>query len=439
MEKKAYLDDDILGIRATINKHAQRLDSEETIKKLSNKNAIRFLQEKEGYTVCFGDKKPLKSDYSDKNERFYNQTTMNEEILSPSVCSENRCAWKGLCDSYRNDTIPIDGIFESEEINNINSFADKVLNQKEVNQKIDSSYLVATIPNANVLSSISKKLLLISPKTLIKEDSNRDLRSYILKSRIYLPHITPGGTYPIYHYDITTLRTSDISSIYNWMNQSEKFINRGDFAYFPYIETHQVIRQMYKFNTHGEDYFNFPSFYDFNNICSEDELNRLVYNIPIDNEDILPLFNAEIPAIENTDFETLFSFSNDYFDELCSFRDFLYKKMILASNQFPGTENIYSATRLFNSEIHEELKNLKANFKKRKIKSIISSTSIAIGTSALSIYALMKGDDNLLKFIGPGGIVVSVGKMLSDYLINSLELHNKPIYFLWLLDKNRKS
>src|SRR5438477_8995769 len=70
------------AIRDTINWIANRMGMREQVEALADIDAVRFLQEREGYTPCYG----------------------REVALWPGrdgTCEVNGCCWRNYCEIYR--------------------------------------------------------------------------------------------------------------------------------------------------------------------------------------------------------------------------------------------------------------------------------------------------------------------------------------------------
>jgi hypothetical protein len=71
-------DGSIYTLRGLIMQRAEKMDCVEDIKSLSDLNAVRFIQKKEGYTPCFGGDAPLH----------------NRGSVDPRRCGELNCDWR---------------------------------------------------------------------------------------------------------------------------------------------------------------------------------------------------------------------------------------------------------------------------------------------------------------------------------------------------------
>ena len=78
-----------LSIRTLIQAAADRLGARDMIRDLPDVEAVRSIQQREGYTPCYG----------------------REVALQPGpdgICLVSDCCWRNFCDAYRSTAAPLD-------------------------------------------------------------------------------------------------------------------------------------------------------------------------------------------------------------------------------------------------------------------------------------------------------------------------------------------
>lgn len=436
---KTWIDDDVLGIRAIINNHAKKLNILEKVNDLNNISAIRMLQASEGYSQCFGQDIPFKPHQGPIGYTYGNR---DKEMRVESDCGESRCCWRCLCNAYRSKTIPIDKVFPNfsrKQLESMTSILTKNCRPNDRHSIVQQLRMDLTKTDFDSINSFTKKSLIASPKTILRENfSDKSISNYILNSRIYMPQPCPGGLDPWYTFDITTLSSSNLKVLIKLIKDAESFFKDGNIEYSSNLKKHTLTTHFYKFHTHGEDYFVFPANYELNytfvesdNVVISDKISDKIKDLT------QPMLNIDLPVIENTSFDILHKMMKDYPEELESFRSFLFQELLTLSKDLPGEENLGLATSKLKYTISDEVKKLKSDLQKRKIKSTINAVGITLASWTLCIYVLLTGKHNLLSLVGPGGTIYGLGQMLSNYLIDEIGIKSNQVYFLWKLGKTK--
>jgi hypothetical protein len=404
------------AFREAIYYQARRLNCVEDIDNMSNLTAVRYLQQKEGYSQCFGGDHPFLPRNSD-----------------PSTCDNSGCCWHIACDSYRcSPIIPIDRdqtTITHQEIMQLRSVIGTLETKKE--EVLAGGAVGMKIRSFNNLEPTTRKMLIATPTTILGEstDDVSALKPYLLSSGVC--ESVPGCS----EYFNTVLFSADLRSLRAWLSATARFIETNSLAYYPLTkEIHHGVN--WGRASCGSGIVYTLSLPVSPPLGSFDALHLGVLDgtVMLTHSEFVPLLAIDLPFLANVTFDDLFQVMSDYPDELCSFRSFLQSKLDDLRNAVIGSEGFSRQCRRLEREIHEQLRKLKSDYKKATIKSAFEMTGCAVASWTLAIYCLLHGSD-LLSVLGPGGIAYKMSSAYSEYVVKRLELKENPVYLLWVLGK----
>ncbi|GIM29846.1 hypothetical protein CPJCM30710_25120 [Clostridium polyendosporum] len=409
-------------IREEIEQKAKAVSCLWDVYNLSDLDAIRFIQQKEGYTPCFGRNNPL---YPSENKK---------------KCSNSTCYWHRTCDSYRNEKItPIDKALNLRTkadldtfINNLRKFRDRkatFLMNNEVELKCRSF---------NNINNLIRKMLVISPKTVVTEcsDNIKNLKCYSLG----INRKWGWGFRSVNVYnDIELLFTSDLFKLNKFLKDTEVFINKGNLNYYPLMKNiNHVERDIWPYFQGA--FYTFPTDLDFN-LSNTSHIALTDDDILLSNPNYIPLLNIEIPYLENVDCYTLSKLMSEYPQELFAFQDFFHSKMEGIRNLVQNSSNFASDCRRVEGEINEHLRKLNSDYKKTKLKTIIDVVEGTVTFFVLSIFCFYS-KNNILSLIGPGGAFVKLADTIKNssknYFIEMNELKNDSVFLIWKIGRTKR-
>jgi hypothetical protein len=412
------MEEDLL-LRRFINSHAERLGCLEAIAAMTDLNAIRFCQQKEGYTPCFGRETPQYPNQDDTR-----------------LCTAD-CCWIYACNSYRISAIvPIEVFVENKD--ELNRLQKRLLDfDKTKKTSLTAGEVGVQIRSYQNISSVTRKMLIAAPKTVVGEatDDKLALKPHALvhssfRGRSY-------GDWNIYH-DLTVLFTSDLSGLKRWLFETQRFLESGNLAYSPLIQSLSY-KKSYGKGSLMENQYAFdelPAPVDLKTFAAP-HLGLPDGDIMLSNSEFAPILNIELPVLESIDFDTLFKLMADFPDELCAFRDFLHSSVEQMLNAATGSTDFAHNCRKIERDIREHLRKLESDYKKTRLKTAFSLTGCAVVSWMLALYCILRGKGDILTILGPGGMVFTLSAAYSEYLIQRLSLKNDPAYFLWLLGKTK--
>ena len=128
----------------------------------------------------------------------------------------------------------------------------------------------------------------------------------------------------------------------------------------------------------------------------------------------------------------------DHPDELCSFRDFLFRNIDKIKDKSLESASFGADLQAVRREIDDSLRKLKADFARSRMKHYIELTGGVAAAFTLAVVCLVQHDMHTLAVIGPGGFAYVLSSKVSDYLSARLNLRDNPAYFLWLLGSHKR-
>jgi hypothetical protein len=152
--------------------------------------------------------------------------------------------------------------------------------------------------------------------------------------------------------------------------------------------------------------------------------------------DIVPIVNLELPVLENVDLKVLHDIFQENPDALQSFRSFLGKKADEMRSKSIGSETFAKDVKRIGRELDDGVRKIDNAFKKHRMRSLIAASGAAVMTWSLALYCIITGDAEVLKFIGPSGVLYVIGKEYTEYYTSALGLKDDPVYLLWVIGKS---
>jgi len=412
-----------IATRKDIELQADRNDCIDDILNLSDVDAIRFIQQKGGYTPCYASEKPL---------------IPNKE--NTNYCSERNCYWIQSCDSHRNnDVINISKELSTESYIKIEEFQNKISNfEKELNEKTNKT-VGLQIKSFTNLSNASKKMLVASPKTIVGESLENPsiLKKYLLKDNSKVASYSGGADY---RYDIEILFSIDIVKLSQWLTDTDSFIKSGNLGYYPIIHRINHVGSFGRSSLYGnrqpQSFWTLPKSLELKSFIAP-HIGVPDGDLMLTHTEFAPILNIDLPVLENIDFNVLFKLMSDFPEELCTFRDFLHSKIEDMRQAAVGSEQFTKDCKKLEREIRDHTRKLNSDYKKAKLKAAFSLTGCVVAGWTLALYCFLNNTVNILTVLGPGGLAYTANAAYSEYLTKQLSLKDDPVYFLWVLGKTK--
>lgn len=422
------------SLRELIDSHAKKTSSDLHIKSLSDVDAIRLIQQREGFTPCFGADTPL-----------------HEDQKGPSCCAERYCLWKAYCGLFRsNEVIPIEKVFPHQTKDSLDQIRKSILATEKADKfSLDTNTVGLKIRSLHRIASVSKRMLLAAPKTVFAEatDNLMSLKRYLVNIRTESPYM--GGRVGAMYYYWDIVLSSDLPAVYTWLVGTQDFRSEGSLDYWPIFSsfnTYQSLGRDLYTATQGSDLWNrifertpIPESWIPKDTFEAPHLGFQDGDLMLTEARWAPLFHIDLPAIEGTDFSTLRKLMLDFPEELCSFRDWLYKVLDSLRDTAIGSESFTRECHKAEIALRDHLRKLNSDYHKTKIKTAFSLTGCAVASWTLAIYCILKGEGNILTLLGPGGIAYKLSSDYCEYITRMLELKENPVYILWRIGKGRAS
>jgi hypothetical protein len=390
---------------------------ETQLSKLSDVEAIRWLQEREGSSPCFGREIPLRPFGS-----------------NPRHCGIWECFWRDPCNAFREGTVePLERVLSGDGKEVLDVFLARIEASNRLKDQLAFSGSVGLkFHSFENLRSATRKMLLASPKTIVAESSDNPavLRRYFL-------HRTDSGMAS--DKNISTwadiLLTADLNKLKRWLLDTREFQDSGSLSYFPL--THSVMLESHHISQNpfsGRAYYPMPSALDLRTFDAP-HLGLVDGDLMLSDPIFTPLLNITLPVLENTDFCTLFRLMSDFPQETTSFRNYLLDKVEEARGAAVGSEQFSQDCRRIEREIREEIRKLQSDFKRSDMKSAFTAAGCVVASFTLALYCILHTAPNVLTLLGPGGALYKISDVYIDRKLKQLELKENPAYFLWVLGK----
>ena len=428
-QSKWRTDGSAYTLRGLIMWRAEKMDCVDDIECLSDLNAVRFIQQKEGYTPCFGGDVPLHSRGS----------------VDPRRCGELTCDWRSQCDLFRvNTAVPLVKFLPDATKEDIDRTTQLLLRHRAPESPVLPEQSVGVkIRSFGIVPSVSRKMLVAAPVTVFSEATGDPSRLspvlLDLAAQRYHPGYGGGGV----NYDWTVLLTADVVNLRAWLADASAFFDNGSMAYWPIIKRSHTSQGLGRDQTgrlgdlgrtHGE-------------MPSPEELEQQSFHAPhfgfqdgevmLTDADFAPILNIQLPILENIDFNTLAKLMEDFPVELCSFRDFLHSSVEQMRSSAVGSESFSRDCQKVERDIRDRLRKLDSDYKKARVEAAISLTGCAVASWTLALYCILTGAGNILTVLGPGGIVYKASADYGSYLTKCAGLKDSPAYFLWRIGKTQ--
>jgi hypothetical protein len=250
------------------------------------------------------------------------------------------------------------------------------------------------------------------------------------------------GGYGLYS-TFKVLYTSDLVVLENWLSQSQPFLETENIFYLPLSKNFDLDEAV------SVDKPNIDSLLkqlpiqklglqDINPFKTP-HLGFRDGDVKLSRPEFVPILNIELPALEEIDLKNLSKLMKDYPDELCSFRDFLLSQVDKMRSAAIESEHFDQDCRGIEREIRDQLRKVKSDYKKAKLKLAFSLTGGIIASFTLVLYCVIRGSGDILSILGPGGVVYQLSSAYSEYLASKLEMKDNPVYFLWQLGESKRT
>lgn len=406
------------ALRNLIHKKASQAGCLHQIEDMTDIDAIRYLQEQEGFNPCYGREVPLNS------------------LRYGTTCGEIRCIWYTPCQNYRrSNIIPIDSQFVNRTRSELTEFVSFIMGQNEAagSGSFMQNAVGVRIETYQHLPLVSRKLLLVSPRTIFAESlsATGNANGYILSQRNYRGY--PSNK-PIMACDVDVLFTTNIDSLATFYSEAKGFFKDGNLAYIPSMTTLQS-SMSYGYGESSESptvgvSISQKEIRDF----KTPHLGLADGDVYLSKNEFAPIINLELPVLENINFNDMQKVMRDFPEELGTFKDFLFSKVDDMTAAAVGSESFEKECRKIDREIRDHLRKLKSDYEKAKLKAAFAMLGCAVASWTLALYCIVKGQGEILTVLGPGGITFTASAAYSNYLVNKLDLKTNPVYLLWILE-----
>ena len=404
-------------VRGLIGAVAEQTGARESVANLSEVDAVRLLQEREGYTPCYG----------------------REVALRPGpdgICEVNECCWRNFCSAYRNNALPLDACLPSTDPAQIDAFREFVLTRGRRVPGLSVPGVSVTVRGGVALEPLSRKLVIgVAQSTICEAAEGSNMLRPIRLSFTSTQTPVVDAHYSL-HYRIerAILWTASPQRIHNWFLAARSLIDASTIDYLPHVTMESEQISVWKTNRADFSRLAAPVFQhlDTPHVALPD--NAVLVSDP----NFVPLLNLEIPFLESASLEHIHAVMRDHPDELCSFRDFLFRTIDKIKDRSLQSASFGADLQAVRREIDDSLRKLKADFTRSRMKHYIELTGGVAAAFTLAVVCLVQHDGHTLAVIGPGGFLYVLSSKISDYLTARLNLKDNPAYFLWLLGPSKR-
>jgi hypothetical protein len=400
----------------------------EAITDLTDSNAIRLIQECEGYSPCYGRPEPLQAEPED-----------------PKTCTVYDCYWRTPCNNHRSSTaVLLETVLDGENRKRIEALTQLLRDPQPAQAMLDQQHGVGLqMRTFRNLDSATKKMLVATPQTVVGERSDdlENMQAYVLDYEIGMDQAASTYSSPAMRYTYEVAFSNDLPHLRNWFFEAEPFIKTGQLAYYPLLTRVS--------NTIGIGRGNAvagrpsPVFVGSLQDVHIDNFEAPHLGLPdgdimLTDPDFAPIINLDLPVLTGVDYKTLFTVMNDHPDEMQSFRDFLHGQVEELRGTAVTSADFGSDLRRIERDVRDRVRKLDSDFKQAKLKATFSVVGCVVATWTLALYCMVKGSPDTLSLIGPGGIVYVATDAYADYWTKKLAMKTEPAYFLWVLGKSRR-
>jgi hypothetical protein len=315
-------------------------------------------------------------------------------------------------------------------INDSNSYSNI-----NIEMPLNSINNISVISQDNSLSFLTKRLPLISDKTVISQYTEKpqliaDVYDNSLKTNIY--------------YNKTCyVHCPNFEELGLWLKNCKTLFINGDLFYYPnIIITDEWDDPLENYNISIESWKN-----KFIETATSPLFDFLIKNnkiiefsdIPsLKSKYVYSILNIELPIIDNVDLETFSKLTTEEKNGVNQFRDLLRQKFIdLKENE--KSEFSASGLQKIALEINSGVRQLNTEYEILKRKRIFQVTEAFIATTTAVLLAVNVSMFGFVeKIIGSGGGLLFILKALEEYIYKGKETRESPYYYLWLLSKKTR-
>jgi len=399
-----------LHIRSLIELAADRLGIRDAVRDLSDLDAVRSIQQREGCTPCYG----------------------RDWALRPGpdgICLETQCLWRNFCSAYRSKAVPLDGYLSPmPSQSQVAEFARFLRSRAPQAAQTRMPGLGVTVRSDAELEALSRKLVIGAPRSTICESSESVNTLRPVQISFEARESSRGGHYTHYfQIERAVLWTANPARLYNWYASARSLVDASALDYLPHLSVESEEIGVWKTNNVEFTQLAAPAFQKLETL-HQGTPDREVW---VNDSNVVPLLNLEIPFLESATLEDISKVMQDYPEELCAFREFLYKNIDKIKDKRVDSETFGADLAAVRREIDEQIRKLRSDLKKSQLKNYVE---IAGGTAAaftLAIYCVMQSDSHTWQILGPSGFLYTLASKAADYLNSRLTLKESPTYFLW--------
>jgi hypothetical protein len=292
--------------------------------------------------------------------------------------------------------------------------------------KQSQNSIISRFGDLSQIDSCSKKLPIISDSNIFLENLaapvDKVMDYYVVNSRVIDSDSIYFGSAVSQSREEIWFRSSNIILLESWFKKSKLMLDSKKIVYVPSFDRIEATSEFY-FNQGGENPGEFFDFTDRNPKIIR--INPIQYNTPfkamlesdieVNDPFVIPLFNFEIPGLENITPSQLSNLMDDNLDMFKRFRNMIQKKLLDFKSKL-GTEDFNKETRKIELEIDDGVMKLKDDLKilkKTKAVEVIGAQAI---TWTLYVFVFLNSATDLLKILLPGGALAALSVSYAKYL-----------------------
>lgn len=414
-------------LRDFIEERAYWLGCLDEIADLTDSNAIRLLQEREGYSPCYGRAEPLQPAEG-----------------HPNACDITTCYWHTPCENHRSPAaVLLETVLDGESRQRIDDLTRFLWNPRPAQDALAHAGGVGMqMHSFRNLDSATKKMLLAAPKTVVGEmsDDLEHMQAYVLDYRIEMDQRASTYSSPAMRYQYDVVFTQDLLVLWRWLAEVEPFLKTEQLAYYPLLT--QVANTIGIGRANAVSGRASPVFSgSLRNVHIENftapHLGLPDGDIMLTDPDFAPILNLDLPVLAEASYENLHKVMADNPEELLTFRDFLHAQVEELRGAAVTSADFGRDLRRIERDVRDRLRKLDSDFKQAKLKASFTMLGCAVATWTLALYCIVRGSPDALSLIGPGGMVYVATDAYADYWTKKLALKTEPAYLLWVLGNTR--
>jgi len=393
---------------------------------LSPADAVRRLQREEGSTPCFGGELPWRASPE-----------------APEACAEVACAWRASCDLQRaRDVVPLERVVPRARAGELKRLRALVLDRaKEPSFQLPPRSVGLKLRSLASLEASSRKMLLAAPRTVVAEvhAPESPLRRFLVRCGSRSQYA--GGRSSVEWFDWEVIETADLSALLGWLDAAAPFVAGGAIDYWPRLARLSTSASLGVSElTPGSEFGRRsipipkswdPATFDAPHLATPDG------EIALSEPGFAPLFQIDIPVLEEVSFDRLHAIMRDHPAELGAFREHLRDQLDEAGAAAVGSERFARNCRRIERNLHDRLQLLSADLKRARLKAAITSAGCAVAAWTLAVYCIVQEHGEVLRVLGPGGLVYTLSQTYAEYLLRRMELRERPVQFLWRIGQSR--